>query len=146
MQQQLKAEQAAQRASATTAIIKRAIQDRACLSGTYATYRMRFAPHTLGYDDEGEHVVVAFEFGGRVTGQAEWMCFSVDRLRGIQRTADPWRGGFWEGRPKLDLRDVEAAVDDTLVRQAAPARSIDGSRICRRSPPSAPLTSSRAPT
>ena len=38
-------------AAATVAIIKRAIQDRVCLSGSHVGFRVRFAPHALGRDE-----------------------------------------------------------------------------------------------
>jgi hypothetical protein len=45
-------------------MIKRAICDRACLSGSHGTFRVRFAPHALGRDENARHIVFAFEHGG----------------------------------------------------------------------------------
>lgn len=117
MQQKLKREQATgHRASASVAIIKRAIQDRACLRGTHVEFRVRFAPHALGRDENGRHIVCAFEYGGLTLRRSHWVWFEVDRLRGLQRTGDPWRSGPLESRPQFDLRVIEAAVDDSWAR------------------------------
>ena len=101
------------RVSASVAMIKHAIQHPACLSGTHVEFRVRFAPHVLGRDEDGQHIVFAFEYGGLTLGRAHWVCFAVHRLRGLQRTGDPWRSGSLESRPQVDLRDIEAAVDDS---------------------------------
>jgi hypothetical protein len=50
-------------------MIKRAIQHRACLSGTHVEFRVRFAPHILGRDENGRHIVFAFEYGGLTLGR-----------------------------------------------------------------------------
>jgi hypothetical protein len=91
-------------------MIKRAICDRACLSGSHGTFRVRFAPHALGRDENARHIVFAFEHGGG-PGQAS-LWFPVDRLHGLQRNADPWCTGSPESRPQSDLSEIEAAVDD----------------------------------
>jgi hypothetical protein len=75
---------------ARPALIRQAIQHRACLKGIHFAFRVCFAPHALGRDDTGRHVVVAFEYGGMTLGRPHWACFVVDRLRGLQRTEDPW--------------------------------------------------------
>jgi hypothetical protein len=132
MQQQLKREQTIrQRVLANVAIIKRAIRDRACLSGTYAQFRVRFAPHALGRDENGGHTVFAFEYGGLTLGQAHWVCFVVDRLRGLRRTGDPWRSGSLESRPQFDLTEIEVAVDDSWLkrRKSAARRRASSSSI-----------------
>jgi len=91
-------------------MIMRAIQHRACLSGTHAEFRVPFAPHVLGRDKNGRHIVLAFEDGGLTLGRAHWVCFAVHRLRGLQRTGDPWRIGYLESRPQVGLKGIEAAV------------------------------------
>ena len=101
--------------SANVATIKRAIQDRACLSGTHVQFRVRFAPHALGRDEKGRRSVIAFEYGGLTLGRPNWACFVVDRLRGLQRIGDPWRSGSPESRPECDLTEIEAAVDESWV-------------------------------
>lgn len=106
-----------ERVAAAATMIKRVIQDRACLSGTHATFRVRFAPHVLGLDRRGRHVVVAFEYGGVTTGHAHWMWFEVDHLRGLQRTGDSWRTGSLESRPQLDLTEIEIAADNSWSRK-----------------------------
>ena len=112
MQQHGKLERSA-RASANVATIKRAIQDRACLSGTHVAFRVRFAPHALGRDEKGRHIVFAFEYGGLTVGQSHWMWFAVDRLRDLQPTEDSWRSGSPDSKPRFGLTDVEAAVDES---------------------------------
>jgi hypothetical protein len=110
----------------TRAIIKQAIHDRACLTGTHVQFRVRFAPHVLGRDEDGRHVVLAFEYGGLTLGEAHWMCFAVVRLRGLQRTADPWPSGSLPSRPQFDLTEIEAAVNDSsleLRRSTASTRT-----------------------
>jgi hypothetical protein len=114
MQQYSKRGQAPpERALANVAMIKQAIHDRACLSGTHVEFRVRFAPHALGRDENGRHVVLAFEYGGLTLGRAHWVCFAVHRLRGLQRTGDPWRSASLESRPPFDVTEIEAAVDGT---------------------------------
>jgi glutamine amidotransferase-like uncharacterized protein len=49
--------------AAAAAMVKRAIEDRACLSGTHVEFRVRFAPHALGRDKHGKHIPGAFEYG-----------------------------------------------------------------------------------
>jgi hypothetical protein len=98
--------------AAAVALIKSAIKDRACLSGTHVTFRIRIAPHALFQDEMGTQIVLAFEYGGLTLGQSYWACFAVHRLRGLQRTRDPWRSGPLERRPQLDLTRIEAAVDN----------------------------------
>lgn len=100
-----------ERAAATAAIIKRAIHDRACLSGTHVEFRVRFAPHALGCDENGRRSVIAFEYGGMTLGRPHWVCFAVDRLRELQRNGDPWRTGSLESRPPFNLAELEAAID-----------------------------------
>jgi hypothetical protein len=118
MQHAGKPEQASrERDLASTAIIKQAIHDRACLSGTHVEFRVRFAPHALGHDENGRHIVLAFEYGGLTLGRAHWVCFAAHRLRGLQRTGDPWRSGSLESRPQVDLRDIEAAVWMTATQR-----------------------------
>jgi len=102
---------------ATSAIIRQAIKDRACLSGIHMGFRVRFAPHALGRDEKGRHIVVAFEYGGLTFGRPDWIGFVADRLRSLQRTADPWRSGPLESRPQFDFTEIEAAVDDSWVRK-----------------------------
>ena len=102
---------AGERAAETAALIRRAIKDRACLSGFHVQFRVRFAPHALGRDESGRHSVFAFEYGGMTLGRSHWVCFAVDRLRGLQLTSDRWRSGSLESRPQLDLTEIEAAVD-----------------------------------
>jgi hypothetical protein len=121
MQQHSKREQSP-RALASSATIRRAIQDRACLSGTHVQFRVRFAPHALGRDEEGRHIVFAFEYGGLTLGRSHWMWFDVDRLRDLRPTEDPWRSGPLDSRPRLDLTDIEAAVNDSSPRRHALAR------------------------
>jgi hypothetical protein len=105
-----------ERAAATAALVKRAIQDWACLSGTYVEFRVRFAPHALGRDDNGKRCVLAFEYGGLTLGRSHWVYFVVDRLRGLQLTRDPWRSGPLRSRLQLALSWIEAAVDDSWIR------------------------------
>ena len=107
---------AEERAAATVTLITRAIQDRACLSGTHVQFRVRFAPHALGRDEKGRHSVIAFEYGGLTLGRPNWACFVVDRLRGLQRIEDPWPSGSLESRPECDLTEIEATVDESWVR------------------------------
>jgi hypothetical protein len=102
------------------AIIRHAIHDRACLSATHATFRLRFAPHALARDRRGRHVVIVFEYGGLTTGRAHWMWFEVDRLHRLQRTEDLWRSGPPEKRPPFDLTEIEAAVDASWVANHQP--------------------------
>lgn len=111
MQHYSKPEQAS-REQAAADVIKQAIRDRACLSGTHVEFRVRFAPHALGRNENGRTVVYAFEYGGLTLGRAHWVWFGVDRLRGLRRTADPWRSGALHSRPPFDLTEIEAAVDD----------------------------------
>lgn len=106
-----------QQVAANVAIIKRAICDRACLVGTHMAFRVRFAPHALGRDENDRAIIIAFEYGGVTTGLTHWMWFYVDRLHGLQRTGDPWRIGPVGNRPQLDLAKIEAAVDDSWVRK-----------------------------
>lgn len=105
------------RSDSTAAVIERAIQDRACLSGTHLAFRVRFAPHALGRDENGRRSVFALEYGGLTLGRPHWVCFAVDRLRGLQRAGnDPWRTDSLESRPPFGLTEIEAAVDDSWVR------------------------------
>ena len=108
-------------ATATVALIKRAIQDRACLSGRHVEFRVRFAPHALGRDQNGTLCVVAFEYGGMTMGRAQWVCFEVHRLRALQPNSDPWRRGSLESRPHFDLAEIEVAVADSWSRKPEPA-------------------------
>lgn len=105
-----------ERAAATVAMIACAIRDRACLSGTHVQFRVRFAPHALGLDEQGKRSVLAFEYGGLTLHRPHWVHFAVDRLRALQRTDDPWRSGPPESRPKVDLTDIEAAIDGSWLR------------------------------
>lgn len=120
MQQQTKAEASRERNCVAIAMIKEAIHDRACLSGTNAQFRVRFAPHALGRDGNGRHVVVAFEYGGLTTGRPNWVWFAVDRLRDLQWTSDQWRTGSLKSRLPFELTEVEIAVDDSWVGSAQP--------------------------
>jgi hypothetical protein len=104
------------RAAANIAVIKQAIRDRACLSGTHSSFRVRFAPHALGYDERGTPTVVGFEYGGLTIGRANWMAFTVDRLHSLKRVRDPWRSGPPEGARRFKLTDIQAAVDDRWGR------------------------------
>jgi hypothetical protein len=105
------------RAAATVAIIKCAIQDRVCLSGSHVGFRVRFAPHALGRDENGRSSVFAFEYGGMTLGRPNWVIFVVDRLRGLRRAGDPWRTGPLESRPRFPLTQIEAAIDDSWVKK-----------------------------
>jgi hypothetical protein len=107
---------AGERAIVTVAMIKRAIRDRMCLSGTHAEFRVRFAPHALGRDENGRYAVLAFEYGGLTLGRTHWAHFVVDRLRRLQLTGDPWRTGSLESRPKFELTEIEAAIDASWMR------------------------------
>ena len=108
---------AGERAAASVDMIRRAIEDRACLSGTHVEFRVRFAPHALGRDKNGRHIVFAFEYGGLTLGRAHWVSFAVDRLRNLRRTKDPWRNGSLESRPQFTATEIEAAVDDSWSRR-----------------------------
>jgi hypothetical protein len=125
---------AGERAVATVAMIRRAIQDRACLSGFHVEFRVRFAPHALGRDENGRRSVFAFEYGGMTLGRPHWVCFVVDRLRGLERSADQWRSGSLKSGPQFDLVEIEAAVDDSWVRKplAGCPSADDRRRLARR--------------
>jgi len=107
---------AGKRAAATVTLITRAIQDRVCLRGTHYQFRVRFAPHALGRDEKGRRSVIAFEYGGLTLGRPNWVCLVVARLHGLQQTGDPWCSGPLESRPECDLTEIEAAVDESWVR------------------------------
>jgi hypothetical protein len=113
-------------ADATAAVIERAIRDRACLSGTHVAFRVRFAPHALGCDENGRRSVFAFEYGGLTLGRPHWVCFAVDRLHGLRRTGDPWRSGRLESRPQFDLTEIEVAVDDSWSGRRKPVANASG--------------------
>ena len=110
MQQQHKLEPSA-RVAASVAMIKRAIEERHCLSGTHVEFRVRFAPHALKRDENGRPIVFGFEYGGLTLGRAHWVCFAVHRLRGLEPNGDPWRSGSAENRPEFGPTDVEARVN-----------------------------------
>ena len=80
---------------------------------THVGFRVRFGPHVLGRDENGRHIVIAFEYGGLTLGQLHWVYFVVDRLRGLQQTGDPWRSGPLESRPQFNVTEIEAAIDDS---------------------------------
>jgi hypothetical protein len=102
---------------ATAVVIEWAIRDRACLRGTHVEFRVRFAPHVLGRDGCGRHVVLALEYGGLTLGRPHWVSFALHRLRGLQRAEDdPWRSGPVDSRPQLNLTKIDAAVDGAWVR------------------------------
>ncbi len=119
MQRSSKLEQPA-RVSESVAIIKRTIQERRCLSGTHVEFRVRFAPHVLGRDENGGPIVFGFEYGGLTIGRAHWVCFAVHRLRGLKLNADPWRSGSLESRPHFDPTEIEAGVDDSFSPPISP--------------------------
>ena len=110
-----------ERAVASVDMIRQAIEEHACLSGTHVGFRVRFAPHALGRDENGKRSVLAFEYGGLTLGRPHWMYFVVDRLRGLQRTSDRWRTGPLETKPQLALSWIEAAADDSWSRKRGPA-------------------------
>jgi hypothetical protein len=116
---------------AVNRVIEQAIRDRACLSGTHVAFRVRFAPHALGRDENGRLSVIAFEYGGLTLGRAHWVCFAVDRLRGLRRTGDPWRSGPPESRPQFDLTEIEAAVDDSWSKNSAGAHGGENNRFAQ---------------
>jgi hypothetical protein len=110
-------------------LIKRAIQDRSCLSGTHVEFRVRFAPHALGRDENGRHIVFAFEYGGLTVGRSHWVWFVVDRLRDLQQNEDPWRSGSRASRPPFGLTDIEADVDDSSSPPVSRHAPVNGARI-----------------
>lgn len=105
------------RETANASIITHAIRNRVCLNGTHVAFRVRFAPHALGRDKDGRRSVLAFEYGGMTLGRPHWVCFGVDRLRGLQRNGDPWRSGSLQSMPQFDSMEIEAAVDDGWSRK-----------------------------
>lgn len=107
---------AGERTAENMALISRAIQERACLSGIHLEFRVRFAPHALGTDENGKHSVFAYEYGGLTLHRPNWMYLTVDRLRTLQRTADPWRTGARASWPKVNLTDIEAAIELSWLR------------------------------
>jgi hypothetical protein len=104
-------------AAATVAMIKGAIERRGCLSGSHAAFRVRFAPHVLGCDENGTYIVVGFEYGGLTVGGTHWVRFLVDRLRALEPNGDPWRTASLESRPQFDLTQIIAAVDGSWSRK-----------------------------
>jgi hypothetical protein len=102
---------AGRRSAETIELIKRAIQDRICLSGRHYAFRVRFAPHALGRDWHGTNIVAAFEYGGMILNQAHWMTLVLDRLHGLQINRDPWRTGPLESRQQFGITQLEVAVD-----------------------------------
>jgi hypothetical protein len=105
-------QKASERTAANAAIIKQAILDRACLTGTHVSFRVRFAPNLLGRDKQGTQIVIAFEYGGMTMGRPNWVGFEVHRLHGLQRVSDRWRNGSRESARHFDLTEIEATVDD----------------------------------
>ena len=103
---------ATERAASNVAVIKRAIQDRVCLSGTHVEFRVRFAPHALGRDANGRAAVFGLEYGGMTLGRAHWVCFGVHRLRRLRRIEDLWRTGSMESGCQFGLTEVDIVVDD----------------------------------
>lgn len=114
MQQNQKLEPSA-RVAESVAIIKRAIHERHCLSGTHAEFRVRFAPHALRRDENGRPIVFGFEYGGLTLGRAHWVCFAVHRLRGLEPNEDPWRSGSPESRPKFGPTGIETGISTRLA-------------------------------
>lgn len=106
-----------ERTAATLAMIACAIQNRVCLSGSHVAFRVRFAPHALGRDENGRHSVFAFEYDGLTLGRPHWVYFVVDRLRGLKRNADPWRPGSLESRPQLRLTEILATTGDSWSKK-----------------------------
>jgi len=103
---------AEKRAAATVEMIKCAIQDGVCLSGTHLGFLVRFAPYALGRGEDGRQIVIASESSGLTVSEPNWVYFVVDYLRGLQRSEDPHGSGPLATKPPFNLTEVEAAIDD----------------------------------
>jgi hypothetical protein len=93
------------------ALIKRAIENRICPTGRHYEFRVRFAPHAVGRDQNHRYVVIAFEYGGLTLGKPKWVTLVPSRLRELRANGDPWRTGPLASRPSFRIFRVEVAVD-----------------------------------
>ena len=81
-------------------IIRDAIQSCQQVTGYYDGHYREFCPYRLGQDDGGEYRVFAYQFGGytsagpivRDGSRANWRCFRLTGLSGLQSRAGKWYG------------------------------------------------------
>src|SRR4051812_607515 len=97
-------------------IIRRAIADKASVTGEYESYIQLFSPHALGRDAGGDATVVAFQYGGGTPAGlpvgGAWRSYLVPRLRQVRRNNDKWVAGPLGGKPLHVLKTIDIAVQE----------------------------------
>ena len=95
----------------TYALIRQAVMDRRCLTAIYRGRVRHFSPHTLGHDEDGNALVLGYQYGGESTAPLpEWRSFHISRLSGVTRNDDPWPTPVEDCRMNASVTRVDAQV------------------------------------
>ena len=95
----------------TYALIRQAILDKCCLTAVYRGRTRHFSPWTLGHDDDGNALVIAYQYGGESTAPLpEWRSFHLARLSGVTRNDEAWPTPTEESRVNASVTRVDAQV------------------------------------
>jgi len=106
---------AAAGSAVTYHLIRQAITDRCCLTGSYDGRIRHFAPHAIGQGEDGQANVLAFQYAGQsmtdLPPGGEWRCFRVDGLSGVRRNDDRWHSRRnYSRRPHSCVARIDIAV------------------------------------
>jgi hypothetical protein len=95
------------------AAVKNAIEGRKVLEINYPPGRRLVEPHALGYSDDGNLFLRAFQTqGASASGEHKnWKLFRLDRAEGIGLTASAFVG------PRPDYRRGDKAMKGGIVAQ-----------------------------
>jgi hypothetical protein len=105
--------------SANYTLFRRAILDRKLIVCRYQGKRREVAPHTLGFKNRIEKVLV-FQFGGETNSAlppgGQWRCFALNEVDDARTMDGPWRTGEAHSITQvcIDIVDVDVNLPATL--------------------------------
>jgi hypothetical protein len=96
-------------------VLRQAILERHALTAHYDYFIRYFCPFSLGFDEGGDPIAIAFQYGGGkpegLRPGGEWIAYKVDGLQSIQSIGDPWRIGKREKMPTGIIVRLDVSAD-----------------------------------
>ncbi len=97
-------------------LLKRAIENKECITADYDGYTRKLAPHLLGTDD-GVERALCYQYGGKAKGGLSddpgdnWLCVSIDELHNALINDDPFQTAEGPIRIKECINITEVEVE-----------------------------------
>jgi predicted DNA-binding transcriptional regulator YafY len=101
--------------------IRDAVRARRQITFVYDRYYREACPTILGYKEDGQEAVLAYQFGGKsrsnLPSGGQWRCFDLARITELHVRDGEWYGGKSHTRTQPFIRkvDVDVNIPDTLI-------------------------------